>query len=308
MSHSRSNISIVVNTWNEANNLQRCLESVKGLGEIIVVDMHSSDNSREIARQYTEHVFLHQYINYVEPARNFAISKATHEWVLVLDPDEEVPPTLTHKLSLIANQQTSKPANQPTHYFIPRKNMIFGQWVKHSGWWPDNQLRFFKKNAVQWQNEIHSVPLTTGEGHTFPAEQQYALIHHHYTSVSQWIQRMDRYTTVQATELNKKGYTYQFADNLTKPFSEFLRRFFAWEGYKDGVIGLNLAILQSLSELIVYLKLREIQHDSIRELSQQDFLRELQIFLKSSTKELSHWLVQSKIKSKIHSIWEKLQG
>lgn len=294
------NISIVINTWNEAQNLQRCLESVKSLGEIIVVDMHSTDESREVAKAYTDQIYLHPYLNYVEPARNFAISKATTEWILVLDPDEEVPPTLAAKLEELSHSNTA------THYRIPRKNMIFGQWVTHSGWWPDNQLRFFKKGSVQWQNEIHSVPTTTGEGESLPAEEQYALVHHHYTSVSQWIQRMDRYTTVQAKELNDTGYQYQFADTLAKPFSEFLRRFFAWEGYKDGVVGLNLALLQALSELIVYLKVKELQHDTVQELSQRDFLRELQSFLKSSTKELSHWLTQTNLQGKVKQWIQKL--
>lgn len=297
-------ISVVINTWNNSETLEKTLESVKNVDQIVIVDMHSTDNTSEIASKYTNEIYSHDKIDHVEPARNFAIEKAKHEWVFVLDSDEEIPPFLMEECAKIASTNFN-PTHMPTHYFVPRKNLIFGKWVKHAGWWPDNQLRFFKKGSVIWNNEIHSIPNTTGEAHSFPPQEKYALIHHNYTSVSQWITRMDRYTTVQANELIEKGYSYSFIDNINKPFSEFTRRFFAWEGYKDGVIGLNLAILQALSELIVYLKIRESQKESI-ELSDKEFKQQLQHFLKSSNKELQHWLLQANFTTKIKKILNKL--
>lgn len=297
--------SVVINTWNNAETLEQTLESVKTAAEIIIVDMHSSDNTCEIAKKFTDQIFTHPYIGYVEPARNFAIEKAAKDWVFVLDSDEETPPQLFAELSLIA--ATEHKDSAPTHYFIPRKNLIFGSWVQHAGWWPDNQLRFFRKGSVSWQNEIHSVPVTTGKPHTFPPEESYAIIHHNYTSVSQWITRMDRYTTIQSKELSQKGYTYAFSDNLNKPFSEFIRRFFVWKGYKDGVIGLNLALLQALSEVIVYLKVRELQkptHNLVE--TEKDFQKQLQLFLRTSNKELQHWLLKSNMTSSFKKLLSTL--
>jgi (heptosyl)LPS beta-1,4-glucosyltransferase len=299
----QTNISIVINTWRSAETLRVTLESVKSLGEIVIVDQHSDDDTRKIASEYTEQIYLHPHTKFVEPARNFAISKATKEWILVLDSDEEVPASLAQELLKVA--QTPSAHQKYTHYFIPRKNIIFGKWIRHSGWWPDARLRFFRSGTVVWHNTIHGDPPAQGQGHTFPPELAYALIHHHYTSVSQWISRMDRYTSIQAEELIAKGYQYQFSDNLQKPFSEFLRRFFAWEGYKDGIIGLNLSALQALSELVVYLKVYDSQkpHD----LEPKKFNDELKDFFKRSNKEIQHWLLQSKLQSKVEHIFNKIK-
>ena len=298
-------ITVVINTFNSAKTLRLSLESIKDAQQIVIVDMHSSDDTRKIASEYTKEIYLHPPTGYVEPARNFAIEKANQDWILVLDSDEEVPPSLLQELNCIAITKQKDPEKSFEHVFIPRKNMIFGVWLQHAGWWPDNQLRFFKKGTVIWQNEIHSVPIARGHGFTLSAQESNAIVHHHYTSVSQWIQRMDRYTSIQADELIKKGYTYSLADNLNKPFSEFLRRFFAWEGYKDGVIGLNIALLQALSELVVYLKVRELQ-PQVKTVSQTEFTKQLRLFIKSSNKELQHWLLKANFASKFKKIINKI--
>jgi glycosyltransferase involved in cell wall biosynthesis len=253
------NISTVINTLNSGETLETCLKSVNNLGPIIIVDMHSIDNTLEIAKKYTDKIYMHDPVGYVEPARNFAIAKAESDWVLVLDSDEELTPSLADTLIKIADESYDEAPKNCTHYFIPRKTIIFGQWMEHSGWWPDEKMRFFKKGSVNWKNEIHSEPETTGEGHHFESEEKNAIIHHHYNTVSDWIQRMDKYSTIQAVEKMKSGYVFEWKDLLRKPLSEFLRRFFVWEGWKDGVIALGICLMQALSEAIVYMKVREGQ-------------------------------------------------
>ncbi len=254
-----ANISTVINTLNSAETLETCLKSVKELGPIIIVDMYSDDNTLEIARKYTDKIYMHERVGYVEPARNFAIAKAESDWVLVLDSDEELTQSLAQTLGRIAEDEYDDAPKNCTHYFIPRKTMIFGQWMEHTGWWPDEKLRFFKKGTVQWRPEIHSELDAVGEGFHFPADEKFAIIHYHYQTVSQWIQRMDRYTTIQAKEKITAGYEFDWKDLIRKPLSEFLRRFFVWEGWKDGVVALGICFMQALSEAIVYMKVREIQ-------------------------------------------------
>jgi len=132
-------ISAVINTRNESENIFDCLNSLKFCDEIVVVDMESTDNTKEIAKQFTDKVFDHPMVGYVEPARNFAISKAIGDWILVIDADERIPKTLAIKLEEIAEK------NEIDYVRIPRQNLIFGQWVRHSRWWPDFNIRFFKK-------------------------------------------------------------------------------------------------------------------------------------------------------------------
>lgn len=245
-------ISAIINTWNEEKNIKRCLESIKWVDEVIIVDMYSQDKTVDIAKKFGVKTFSHKYTFYVEPARNFALSKATGDWILIIDADEEIPPGLAKIIKgLTQNHQGL------TYFRLPRKNIIFGKWLKYSRWWPDYNIRFFKKGCVQWSEKIHSVPLTRGIGNDLEAKEANAIIHHHYQSVSQYLERMNRYTGIQAEELIKTGYKFRWQDMLKKPMGEFLSRFFVGKAYKDGLHGLVLALLQAFSEMAKYVKVWE---------------------------------------------------
>jgi len=248
-----SKISVIVNTWNEEKNIKRCLESVRKIAaEMIVVDMYSQDRTVEIAKKLGAKVFFYKYLSYVEPARNFALRQAQGDWILILDADEEIPSVLAKNL-----QKLTQNTKNITYFRLPRKNIIFGKWIKHSRWWPDYNIRFFKKGHIRWSDKIHSVPLTRGGGYDLEAKEVNAIIHYNYNSINQYLERLNRYTKIQAEELIASGYKFNWQDILKKPMGEFLSRFFAGEGYKDGFHGLVLALLQAFSEMIKYLKVWE---------------------------------------------------
>lgn len=280
-------ISVIINTWNEEKNIQRCLESVKWADEIVVVDMESKDKTVQIAKKFGAKVFSHEYTTYVEPARNFALSKATGDWILILDADEEIPLGLAKKLKKLVKEPGEK-----RFFRLPRKNLIFGKWIKYSRWWPDHVVRFFKKGSVTWSDKIHSIPLTRGEGKDLEVKEANAIVHYHYQSISQYLERLNRYTDIQAKELIDSDYKFAWQDLLKKPTSEFLSRFFAGEGYKDGLHGLVLALLQAFSELIKYLKVWEEQGFKDQELPLTDFVPTM----KKLGKEVAYWLTTSLIK------------
>lgn len=253
-----SQISVVINTFNEEKNIKKTIESLNWAEEIVVVDDGSTDRTYEILTKLKREkpslrIFRHRSAGYVEPARNFAISKASNEWILILDADEVLPESLVKRLAEIAAEM-----KLIDFVRIPRKNLIFGYWMQASMWWPDYNVRFFKKGKVTWQSKIHRPPETTGEGLDLPAEEKYAIIHQNYVTISQFLARMDRYTTIQARELKQEGYKFEWKDLFEKPLSEFLSRFFANSGYKDGVHGLALSFLQAFSFLVMYLKIWEI--------------------------------------------------
>lgn len=247
-------ITVVINTLNEEKNLERALLSVKWVDEIIVCDMHSTDNTVSIAKRLGAKFFYHKREDFVEPARNFAISKASNGWILVLDPDEEVPASLKDRLLEVAAK-----LEQINYVSIPRKNIIFGKWMKASMWWPDLNIRFFKKGTVNWTGKIHRPPTATGEGIDLPLDEQYAIVHHHYEGITQFLERMMRYTKVQAEELRKEGYIFDYRDLIKKPLSEFLSRFFANRGFEDGLHGLALSFLQAFSFFVMYLRVWEME-------------------------------------------------
>ncbi|HOX96123.1 MAG TPA: glycosyltransferase family 2 protein [Candidatus Woesebacteria bacterium] len=286
---SKINISAIVNTRNESRNIADCLKALAFADEIIVVDMESSDATKEIAKRFTDKVFDHKMIGYVEPARNFAISKAVGKWVLIVDADERVPRSLAAKLIEIAQKEAVDFVR------IPRKNLIFGQWIQHSRWWPDYNIRFFKKDSVEWQNEIHSIPITTGTGINLDPEEEYALEHHHYNSIDEYFERALRYSTQQAKELVDSGYKFDAKDIIGKPISEFISRFFAGEGYKDGLHGLVLAFLQMFSVMLIYLKVWQAEGHEPKKASV--FTPIWQKLFMEKYRELRYWFMTVLIQS-----------
>jgi len=284
-------ITAVINTLNAQETLGRSLRSVvKHVDEIVVCDDGSTDGTLEIAKKFTNRVFKHKSEGFVEKSRNFAIGKASSDWVLILDADEEITGELGQKLRSIAGRKSG------TFVLIPRKNIIFGKWIKHSNWWPDYNIRFFKKGKVSWTNKIHEDPKTEGNGLTLEPDEKLAIIHHNYDSISQFLKRLDSYTAIEACQLKDEGYKFDWRDLISKPFGEFLSRYFAFEGYKDGLHGLVLAILQSFSFFVTYLKVWEIEGFEEKEVDVEDVKKEIG----KKTKEVKFWVFKV--------LWDKSKG
>lgn len=301
-------ISVVINTLNEEKNLPRAIASIKNFAdEIVVVDMHSDDKTVEIAKKLGAKVYLHERTSYVEPARNFAISKVMNQsdsqesqWVLILDADEEIPDTLSKKLKELVEKNTGD------YFRIPRKNIIFGKWMQHSRWWPDYNIRFFKKGFVSWSEEIHSIPITKGKGADLEAKEELAIIHHNYESIEQYLERLNRYTSIQSDKLKEQRYKFDWKDLIKKPTGEFLSRFFAAGGYKDGIHGLALSSLQAFSEFVLYLKLW--QKDKFKE--EKLDIKEFVSVTKEIKKEINYWESDALVKEQgsiLHRIKRKLR-
>lgn len=280
-------LSVIINTLNEEANIEKALKSVRDLAsEIIVVDMHSIDRTVSIAKKFGAKVFFHDPAGYVEPARNFGIQKVTNGWVLILDADEEIGEKLKSEIKRVIEE------NNVDYCRIPRKNIIFGKWIKHTLWWPDFQIRLFKKGKVTWNEIIHSVPITTGKGMDFKMEEDFAIVHRNYDSIEQYLERLNRYTSIQANSLKKDGYKFYWGDIFQKPLTEFVNRYLKGEGYKDGLHGLALSLLQAFSELVIYLKVWQTEKFDQKEIKLDAVVDEI----KSRKKELCYWLSDAKFR------------
>jgi len=282
-------VSVVITVVDvEVKVLPRALASVRLFAdEIVLVDMTESEKIKGLERFSNVKRIKHKKVSHVEIIRNFGISKATGDWILILDPDEEVEPSLIKELKAIVK----KP--KVDYYRLPRKNIIFDKWIKHSRWWPDYNLRFFKKGFVSWSEVIHSVPITQGKGRDLPSEQGFAIVHYHYNSIDQFIERLTRYTSAHAELLVKDSYKFSWKDLLVKPSNEFLSRYFQGKGYKDGIHGLALASLQSFSELVLYLKVWQKQGFKDQELKIEEVAREV----KKVNAARNYWVADSLYKA-----------
>lgn len=300
-----SQISVVINTLNESQNIKRVIESLDWASEIVVVDGGSSDGTSEILQKLRNSnkklkIFKYQSVGYVEPARNFAISKATKEWILILDADESLPESLVERLLEIVSKM-----KQISYVRLPRKNIIFGHFMKASMWWPDYNIRFFRKSKVEWTDKIHKVPEAAGEGVDLPADEKWAIIHNHYNSLLQFLERMIRYTKIQAEELVKEGYKFDWKDLIKKPLGEFLSRFFANRGFEDGLHGLALSLLQAFSFMLVYLRVWEIEGFK----AQSMVFSELKELSNQSGAEIKYWFKYANLsKNTFKRFFQKLKN
>lgn len=247
-------ISAVIVNMNEQAKLENCLKSVAPFAdEIVVLDLGSEDQSLATCAKFKAKVFKHESSPYVEKVRNAAVSKAGGDWILVLDPDEQLPDALAQKLKETANEGKYQAVN------IPRKNIFFGKWIAHTNWWPDKHVRFFKKGHVLWSQNIHEYPRISGKVLDLPADTKIAILHFGYDSISLFLKRQNRYSGIEAENLNSAGIRFSWLNFFLKPAREFLVRFIKHAGFLDGFYGFALAILMMIYQVTVMVKLWEIQ-------------------------------------------------
>lgn len=249
-------ISAAIVALNEAEKLESCLNSIKDFAdEIVVVDLGSKDETEKVCEKYGAKIYHHRLVPYVEKVRDFSISKTSNEWVLVLDPDEQITDNLKNELKSVFESNEYSAVN------IPRKNIFFGGWIAHTNWWPDKHVRFFKKGIVSW-SEIHVYPTVEGKILELPAKEELAIIHHGYNSISEFIDRQNRYARVEGDQLYGKGVRFSWTKFIWWPMRVFLTRFIKHQGYLDGMYGFVLVYLMMIYKITVLVKLWE--KDNVR--------------------------------------------
>jgi glycosyltransferase involved in cell wall biosynthesis len=285
----KTGITAIILAKNEEKNLPRCLESVGWVEEIIVIDDESTDKSVAIAAKAGAKVYQRKLDDFASQ-RNFALSKVKTEWVLLVDPDETVPQELQKEMLRAVKLKGF------AGFYFPRKNIIFGQWIKHSGWSPDHQLHFFRAKKGKYLGKVHERVEVKGKVGYLKT----ALIHENHQSITQYLEKLIHYTELEAAKQIKAGYQFSWPDLIQKPLDEFLRRFFAEEGYKDGIHGLALGLLQSFSELVVYLRVWE------KEGFPSGLTKNVFSQLEKAIDQLQYWLVK-KSKNPVKKILQRLK-
>jgi len=257
MSHP-ARISAVINTLNEENNIRWCLESVRGwCDEIVVVDMYSDDRTREIAAEYGASVHLHPRIPDFDRARQFAVEQALGEWVLLVDADEMIPISLAQQLCRIAKE------NEVDAVSIPMKAYLLGEWIRHTGWWPDYHIRFFRRTAMTFPGKAHaSISVQPGCRLVhLPAREEQAMVHFNYRDTAHFVEKLNRYTSLQAQELFEASRQASALSIFLEFGRGFAGRYVKWKGYRDRMHGLVLSLLMGVYRMLIQIKLWEMQHE-----------------------------------------------
>lgn len=247
-------LSIVIITYNEEHNIRRCLESIQGLGdEVLVVDSGSLDGTTTICHELGATVIEQPFLGYIEQ-KNFATSQAKHDWILSLDADEALTPEL--KTAIAEEMQNPKALG----YTMNRLTNYCGTWVRHSGWYPDIKLRLYNRNAGQWTginpHDRFRLKLGSAMGHL-----KGDILHYSYSSISDHLKQIDRFSTIGAISMLNKNKKSSIPKIIYKPIARFLRHYIVKVGFLDGLTGFTIAVNSAHAVFLKYLRLYYLQKD-----------------------------------------------
>ena len=241
-------VSAVIITFNEERNIGRCLESLSGIAdEIVVLDSFSTDGTEQICRKYGVRFEQHAFEGHIEQ-KNRALAAATHAFVLSLDADEALSETLRHSILAVKNNP------EYDGYVMNRRTNYCGQWIGHSGWYPDRKLRLFDRRLGHWggTNPHDRVEMNAGARTTRLSGD---LLHYSYYTVDEHLSRARKYARIAAAAMNLQGKRGAWWRMWISPVAKFFRNYFFKLGFLDGRAGWTIC---RISALETYWKYREL--------------------------------------------------
>ncbi len=244
-------VSAVIITRNEESRLAACLASVSFAAEIVVVDSGSTDKTLEIALQYGARVFRQEWLGFGRQ-KQYAVTCASHDWVLCLDADERVSAELRASIEAAMRNPVFGA------YRFPRRNRFMGRWLFHGEGYPDWSLRLFQRTRARWsEDDIHEKVLAETPVGALRGD----LLHESEESLAAYLDKQNRYTTLQARALHGQGKRAGIGQLLISPLLRFVKFYLARRGFLDGVPGLVHIAIGCFNSFAKYAKLRELNKE-----------------------------------------------
>jgi len=243
-------LSVVIITKNEEQNIDRCLRSLLTVADdIVIVDSGSTDKTEEISNHYRVNFIKAKWNGYSE-TKNFANKQAKYDWILSIDADEELSPELQRSIQVL------KRISDGINGKMKRLTNYCGTWIWHGGWYPDIKLRIFNRNQACWEGELH-------EKLVFSESQDEVLLdgkcfHYTVTTIWQHIEIINKYSSIWAEERYIKGRKASMIKVVFSPFVRFLKDYFFKKGVLDGFFGFVIAMNTSYSGFLRLVKLRQL--------------------------------------------------
>lgn len=242
-------ITAAIITLNEESNIKDCLETIKWADEILIIDSNSKDNTVKIAESFSAKVIYTESLKFSEK-REIALKNAANEWILFIDADERLSETCRDEIKSLV------PPENVNGYRLNRKNYYFGKWVKHSGVYPDMQLRLFNKNnAKVIHRNVHEGIKAEGGVNDLKGD----LIHYSVRDLEHMLNKINNYSTLEALDKLKAEKTISKTGVFTHAVSAFLRVYISRKGFLDGITGLYVAFSYSMVNFLTHLKLLKLQ-------------------------------------------------
>ncbi len=242
-------LSIVIITRNEEENIGRCLKSVSWADEVILVDSQSTDRTREIAGQLGAIIFSPPWRGFGHAKRE-AVKQARGKWILSIDADEVVSSELAREI-----KDVMRDASGLAGFYIPRRTNFLGRWIRHSGWYPDRVLRLFLKSQGDFDEAtVHEKVILDGPVGNLTGE----LLHYSYPSLEHYFIKFNHYTTLGAEEAYRRGHLAGWPDIVLRPPVAFVKHYISRQGFRDGLEGFIISVMSSIAVLVKYAKLRHL--------------------------------------------------
>jgi len=242
-------LSVVLITHNAAAQLADCLASVAFADEVLVVDSGSGDGTADVAARYGARVVQKEWMGF-GPQKQFAVEQAAHDWVLCLDADERVSPELAASL-VRALQAPVSPV-----YRMARRNRFLGRWLRHGEGYPDWSVRLFDRRQARWSDDsVHEKVLFS----VTPGTLQGDLLHESAEDIGRYLEKQNRYTTLAAEELHRRGKRAGMAELTLSPLVRFIKFYVLRLGFLDGMPGLAHIAVGCMNSFMKYAKLVELQ-------------------------------------------------
>lgn len=258
---SAATVSAIVVCFNEEDRIQDCLESIRWCDEIVVVDSFSTDRTPEICRRYTDRFVQRQWNGYRDQ-KAFAHSQASKDWVLLVDSDERVTPELKEEiLSVLAGEN-----GQYAGYAVPRLVKYLDRWWWHGGWYPDYDVRLFRRERATWGgSDPHEKILVDGP----VCRLRHPLHHYSYRNIEDHLERINRFTSISSRELRKEGGQWRLSAALLRPAVRFFRSYFLKRGFLEGFAGFYVAVTAAVYVFLKYAKLWELELEEKKKLGRK---------------------------------------
>lgn len=248
-------LSGVIITFNEADNIERCLKSLTDVvDEIIVVDSYSTDNTKDICKKFDVTLIEQEFLGYIEQ-KNFALQQASNDYILSLDGDESLSETLQKSIIELKTNWNFD------GYYCNRFNNFCGQWIKYSDWYPNRKLRVFDRKKGQWaginpHDNFQLVP------NTKTSRLKGDILHNTYQSYSEFNQKTEYFSTIAAKAYYDKGQTASFWKVIWNPTWAFFKAYFLRLGFLDGFNGFVICAQTANITFLKYSKLRELYRNN----------------------------------------------
>lgn len=247
----KTTIGAVLIVKNEALMLENALKTLKWCDEIVIIDNNSSDQTLEIAKKYTKKIFSTKESSFAG-LRNFALDKVKSDYIFYIDADERVTPGL--KKEIVDTLESNASVNLK----MKRRSMFYGKYFNFGNWQNDWVLRiFYKKNLIKWTGDIHETALFKNE----TIELKEKLIHLTHRNTKDNILKTASWTGMEADLLAKKNLRVTPLIILRKGVMEFLRRYFFYKGYRDGMEGFIESLMQAINKFLIYIQVWEFKQN-----------------------------------------------